>query len=236
MEFNVGNIFAMRVGRQRGRSKIDPPMYILHRQVLRITDTTKYVGLNITSDLKRNSHIQKVTSKANSVLGLLRRNLRIASKAVKTQAYEALVRLHLEYACTVWDPHTQVNVRRLESVQRRVARYVCNRWHNTSSVSTMLHELSWESLARRRERARLCMICKVVHGLVDIPWLQNKVLSPNPQCTRASHPGKYASILPHNDTFKCFFIPRIIIAWNVLPPAVVDCTSLKSFMMALSDM
>ena len=28
MEFNVGKCFAMRVGRQRGRSKMDPPMYI----------------------------------------------------------------------------------------------------------------------------------------------------------------------------------------------------------------
>ena len=64
MEFNVSNFFAMRVGRQRGRSKIDPPMArcsVLH--------TTKYVGLNITSDLKWNSHIKKVTSKANSLLG-----------------------------------------------------------------------------------------------------------------------------------------------------------------------
>ena len=96
MEFNVGKCFAMRVGRQRGRSKIDPPMYILYGLVLCSTDTTKYLRLTIT-------------------------------------------------------------------------------WHNTSSVLTMLHELSWESLARRRERARLCMIYKVVHGLVDIPWLQNKV-------------------------------------------------------------
>ena len=116
MEYNVGNCFTMRVGRQRGRSKMDPPMHSLHGQVICITDTTKYLGLIITSDLKWNSYIQKVTSKANSVLGLLRRNVRIASKAVKTQAYEALVRPHLEYSCTVWDPHTQVNVRRLSAM------------------------------------------------------------------------------------------------------------------------
>ena len=230
MEFNVGKCFTMRVGRQRGRSKMDQPMYRFHGKVLSITDNTKYLGLTITSDLKWNSHIQKVTSKTNSVLGLLRRNLRIASKAMKTQAYEALVRPHLEYACTVWNPHTQVNVRRLDSVQRRAPRYmyVWNRWHNTSSVSEMLNELSWESLARRRERARLCMMYKVVHGLVDIPWLQNKELIPNPQCTRGSHSWKFAPILPHSDTFKFSFIPRTIIAWNALPPVVVDCATLNS--------
>ena len=48
------------------------------------------------------------------------------SKAVKTQPFEALFRPHLEYACTLWDSYTQVNVRRLDSVQRRAARYVCS--------------------------------------------------------------------------------------------------------------
>ena len=123
-----------------------------------------------------------------------------------------------------------------EACAKEGSPYVCNRWHNTSSVSTMLDELSWEYLAGRRERARLCMIYKVVHGLVDIPWLQNKVLTPNPQCTRGSHSWKYAPILPHNYTFKFSFIPRTIIAWNALPPVVVDCTSLNSFRVALSDM
>ena len=49
------------------------------------------------------------------MLGLLRRNLRITSNVVKTQAYEELVRPQLESACTVWDPHTRVNFRRLEN-------------------------------------------------------------------------------------------------------------------------
>ena len=113
MEFNIGKCFSMRAGRQRGRSRLNPPSYTLHGQVLTITNATKYLGLNLTSDLKWNSHIQKVSSKANGILGLLRRNLRVGSKTIKTRAYEALVRPHLEYACTVWDPHTQVNIKRL---------------------------------------------------------------------------------------------------------------------------
>ena len=66
-------------------------------------------------------------NKVISVLGLLRRNIRLASKAVKTQPYEALVRPHLEYACTMWNPHTQVNANRLDFVQSRAVRFVCNR-------------------------------------------------------------------------------------------------------------
>ena len=224
----------MRAGHQRGRSKLDPPSYSLHGQVLLITDTTKYLGLSLTSDLKWNTHIQKVSAKANSILGLLRRNLRIASKPVKTMAYEALVRPHLEYACTVWDPHTQVNIKRLDMVQRRAARYVCNRWHNTSSVSDMFSELGWESLASRRLKASLCMMYKTVHGLAGITWQEYKMQSS--RCTRGPHPWKYTPILPHSDAYTFSFLPCTIIVWNALPPDIVSCPSLESFRAGLLTM
>jgi hypothetical protein len=37
---------------------------------------------------------------------------------------------------------------RIEMVQRRAARYVVNRYHNTSSVTSMLKELKWPTLLR----------------------------------------------------------------------------------------
>jgi hypothetical protein len=47
------------------------------------------------------------------------------------QLRETLIRPKLEYCCTVWDPHTNENINSLEKVQRRAARYTCNRHHNT---------------------------------------------------------------------------------------------------------
>ena len=124
--------------------------YITSHSKVGPTDSVKNLGLTLTSDLKFNSHINNVTAKANSILCLLRRNLKISSQAVKTQAYQSLVRPLLEYASTVLSPHTSDNTKKMEMVQRRAVRYVCNRWHNTSSVSEMVSHLGWESLSVRR--------------------------------------------------------------------------------------
>jgi hypothetical protein len=35
-------------------------------------------------------------------------------------------------------------------VQRRAARYTCNRYHHTSSVTEMLQTLNWPTLEKRR--------------------------------------------------------------------------------------
>ena len=53
------------------------------------------------------------------------------------------------------DPQNIIN--QIEKVQRRAARFVCNRYHNTSSVSDMLSTLNWPSLETRRTKARLIM-------------------------------------------------------------------------------
>ena len=82
------------------------------------------------------------------------RNIKTKDKNVKTLAYNSLIRPHLEYSCQVWDPHTENDINKLESVQRRAARYVTNRYHNTSSPSEMLTDLEWETLQQRRAKIR----------------------------------------------------------------------------------
>ena len=63
------------------------------------------VHRHITSDLKWNSHIRNVCSKANRTVGFLRRNLFSCPQDVKEAAYKSMVRPILEYGSTVWDPH-----------------------------------------------------------------------------------------------------------------------------------
>ena len=58
------------------------------------------------------------------ILNLYRRNLHMCSKEVKNTAYNMIVRPHIEYASTCWNPYTKRNIDKLEVVQRRAARFV----------------------------------------------------------------------------------------------------------------
>ena len=120
-------------------------------------------------------------------LAVLKRNLRIPSKEVKDAAYKALVRPHLEYAASVWDPPAEASRKtkgladKLEMVQRSSARWVFSKYRygpNTTGPSEMITQLGWPLLTTRRYIARLCMLFKMHRGLVRTTY--STLLVPHP--------------------------------------------------------
>ena len=101
----------------------------------------QYLGVTIQGDGRWNSHIEETVNKGNRTLGFVRRILRISSKTMTELAYKDLVRPCLKYAAAIWDPHDKKHIQNLEKFQRRAARFVCNDYHTTISVSKMLEKL-----------------------------------------------------------------------------------------------
>ena len=132
--------------------------YILKGHTLESVTTAKYLGITISKDMNWDTHINNITSKANKIIGFLRRNLPIQNTETKTLAYKSMVRSNLEYCASVWSPRTEKLKSKLEQVQRRGARYVTNRYHNTSSVSAMLNHLQLPTLEHRRNLNRITML------------------------------------------------------------------------------
>ena len=168
--------------------------YTLKGHTLTTEDYTKYLGVELQSTFSWNRHIDQTVKKANNMVGLLPQNLRVSSEATKTSAYYSMVRPLLEYCSTVWSPYTKEYIWKIEMVQRRAARYVTNRYHNTSNVTSMLDHLEWETLESRRTKNQLIMFFKIVHGLVDIP--ADKYLTPAFTQTPSHHSLKYKFPLP----------------------------------------
>ena len=71
--------------------------YSLKGQDLEAVNTAKCLGVDLSNNLSWNSHIDRATKKANSMLGFLCRNLRINNSYTKAAAYKTLVRPNLEY-------------------------------------------------------------------------------------------------------------------------------------------
>ena len=61
--------------------------YTLEGTVLENVDNIKYLGVTITNDLKWNTHISNICTKANRTLGFLRRTLFSCPQNVKEAAY-----------------------------------------------------------------------------------------------------------------------------------------------------
>ena len=128
--------------------------YHMDGQILQEVQKATYLGVTLSRDLTCSQNIQAVASKANRMLGFARRNLRGSPKHCKSMAYISLVRSGMEYASTIWDPYLKKDIDLLEKVQRKAARWVFSDYKYTTSVTRLLKDLNWKSLADRRQNQR----------------------------------------------------------------------------------
>ena len=144
--------------------------YTLEGTDLENVESIKNLGVTITNDLRWNTHVNNVCTKANRTLGFLRRNLHSCPQEVKEAAYKGLVRSVLEYGSSVWDPPGVILQEELESVQKRAARFVTGNYkYETGSMTGILGQLKWESFKKRRKYNRLILLYKGLKGKASIP-------------------------------------------------------------------
>ena len=198
--------------------------YTIHGQTLDAVDSTKYLGVYIHRTLSWNNHVDTATRKANATCAFLHRNLNRCSKETKEMAYNSLVRPMVEYSSTVWDPHTQRNIYKLEMVQRRAARFVLRDYSRTSSVTQMLLSLNWTSLYQRRAEAKVVMFYRIAHGLVDIP-----ITLLVPTISVRGHTQRYLVPFARTLCYQKSFFPDTTRLWNSLPATATGCTTVDAF-------
>jgi hypothetical protein len=120
MSFNPSKCTVIRVAPNKSKTVIHTN-YQLHGHTLEIVDSSKYLGVTLTSKLSWDKHVDNVAAKGNRTLGFIRRNLKDYTRTAKETSYTAIVRPTIEYAATVWDPTSQSKIKALENIQRRGA-------------------------------------------------------------------------------------------------------------------
>ena len=111
---------------------------------------------------------QTICNKTDNTRAFLQQNLKQCPSCVRERCYFTLVRPILEYTCIIWSPYTLSNIDRLEKIQRKSVRFVCNDFSMYSSVTHMLNTKHWSTLKSRRDNLRLAMMYKIINNLVEV--------------------------------------------------------------------
>ena len=119
--------------------------------------------------------------------------------------------LWFEYASSVWDPHTNLNIQKLESIQRRAARFCYNNFSRYCSVTSLLTSLDLPSLQSRRKKAKLITMYKSINGYLCIPT--NQLIPSYPNLRR----GYYKQSSTRTDSYKFSFIPSTSLSSYGIP-------------------
>ena len=172
--------------------------YYLSGQELEIVAKERDLGVIVCKDTNWAEHLTAIVSKANRMLGFLKRNCAgiLDIKALKL-LYLSLVRSHLSYCSQVWAPQSVVkDILVIESVQRRATRFICK--NNELSYRERLQKLNLLPINYWLELLDLVFFFKYMHGLVKLNI--SNFVSFNQGRTRHSATGVYLKT-PENQNF-----------------------------------
>ena len=199
-------------------------------------DQNPYLGVIFTNTLKWDTHINNILAKANKSLGFLRRNISKFPEEIKKRAYQAIVRptCNVEYASSAWDPYQENQIKKIEMVQRRSARFIKHQYsREPGSVTNILKDLKLPTLEIRRKIKRLCLFHKAFHHQIAIN-IPDYIKQQN-RTTRQYHPRKFRNVQTSSNTYKYSFFPRTIKDWNNLPSNLLNMDDAEAFKTSLTS-
>ena len=177
--------------------------------------------------MKWSKHIDYICKKAYRKIGLMFRSSVYLCLDQMSMYYISSIH-PIEYASVVFDNLSNQDNLRLENVQRRAALVCTGALKSTESLK-LLTDLEWESLQSRRNRAKLILLYKIMHGKAPL-YLQN-LLPPNTVQDRYSlrQVQNHRNVRARIKTYEMSYFPSALKCWNCLPLNVSSSDSISIF-------
>ena len=174
--------------------------------------------------LKFHDHVRVVVRKAGGMVGELLLAT-VCRSPFMVSLFVSHIRPIMDFCSCVWNVGYMMNVRLLESVQRRWTREIAGIGH--LSYQERLRTLRLYSIYGRLLRADLIKCWKVFHSEADV-GLQDLFTMSVERWTRG-HPLKIVTLRCDLKLRRRFFQVRVVQRWNSLSVQAVMKTSLVGF-------
>ena len=185
----------------------------------------KDLGVIIDNRLNFNKHINDKIKKANSMLGIIKRNFKYMDNFTFLTLNKSLVRSHLEYAGSIWSPYKKGLIESIEKVQRRATKIMPNLKY--LPYEDRLKALKLPTLIYRRFREDMLETYKILHNIYDKSVMPTLILNKF-NSTRGNNLKLEIQGSKH-DSRKNSFCVRIPHIWNNLPNYVVNSKDVNQF-------
>jgi hypothetical protein len=227
MLFNTSKCKVMHIGKKNQQGK-----YSMNGKELEVVQHERDLGIDISNDLKVSTQCMQAYSRANRMLGLIKRTICNKSREIMLQLYKTLVRPHVEFCTAAWMPHYKKDKELIEKMQHRFTRMIVGM--KGMEYDRRLDELGLWSLEERRNRSDLIEVYKMATGLSKLR-LETFFQLNSTGITRG-HSLKMRKQRNATDIRQHFFSSRVVNRWNELDGDIVTAASLNSFKSGLLRM
>ena len=188
-----------------------------------IVPVEKDLGVTMDANMKVSEQCRIAASKANQVLGMIRRNITYKDKSLIVPLYKAIVRPHLEYCIQAWSPYLRKDIDMLEKIQRRATKLIPGL--RDLRYEERLKECGLTTLETRRLRGDQIEVFKILNGYENID--SNIFFEIKESKITRGHNYTLVKKQSRLDVRKYSFSQRTINVWNKLSTDCVHASSVN---------
>ena len=219
MSFNVDKCKVMHFGKNNPKRK-----YYMNNNEIKETTEEKDLGVIISNDLKSKKHVNILLSKANRLVGFIKRTLDHKTMQNVILLYKALIRPILEYCGRAWHP-SKTDAIRIEKVQQKILKMIPE-LRPLRNYDARLKKSKLFKLSDRRERGDAIQLYRILTHIDEMDYhnfITYDTRGHRSNGLKITRPNKRTKV------FQESFYYRPIENWNKLPEKVVEAASVCSF-------
>ena len=126
----------------------------------------KLLGVSFDKDFSFDTHIQEICKKAGRQLNVLHRIGNFLDKEGRMCIFNSFISSHFKYCPLVWHFCNASNTKKIEKLQNRALRFVCQDFN--SSYEELLENAKCSTLHEKRIQKLMAEVYKAVHQLSPI--------------------------------------------------------------------